>query len=329
MKLTVLGAGCWGLTLAWLLTENFEKVTVWGRHVDLSEELLTKKSVTKPLQIQLKDKVEITSDLEAAVKDADIILLVVATSGIREVSKNLAKIGLCSKQILVNTSKGLELPSLMRMSEVIKEELPDVNLAVLSGPTLAKEVLAGCPTAASVACENMDIARYIQEKLTVPSKFRLYTNDDMIGVELGGSLKNVIAIASGFAGALELGDNCKGALLTRGMAEIVRISTALGAKPSTLYGLSGMGDLIATCSSPLSRNYTVGSMIGKGKKIDDILKELGSVAEGVKTSKAVCGLAKKLNLEAPISTAIYEAVYTDIAPAEVLEKLMNRKLKQE
>ncbi len=329
MKLTVLGAGCWGLTLAWLLTDNFDKVTVWGRHVDLSEELLTKKSVSKPLEIKLKDKVEVTSDLELAVSDADIILLVVATSGIREVSKNLAKIGLSKNQILVNTSKGLELPSLMRMSEVIRQELPDVNLAILSGPTLAKEVLMGCPTAASVACDDMDIARFVQEKLTVPSKFRLYTNDDVIGVELGGSLKNVIAIASGFAGALNLGDNCKGALLTRGMAEIVRISLALGAKPSTLYGLSGMGDLIATCSSPLSRNYTVGSMIGKGKKIDDILKELGSVAEGVKTSKAVCELAKKMNIEVPISTAIYEAVYTDITPKEVLEKLMNRKLKQE
>ena len=333
MKLTVLGAGCWGLTLTWLLTDNFDEVCVWGRHVDISEELRTKKHASKPLEIQLKDKVEVTSDLEKAVENADIILLVVATSGIREVCQNLAKLnngqGLKENQILVNTSKGLELPSLMRMSQVMKEELPNANIAVLSGPTLAKEVLAGCPTAASVACENMDIARCIQEKLTVPSKFRLYTNDDMIGVELGGSLKNVIAIASGFAGALNLGDNCKGALLTRGMAEIVRISTALGAKPSTLYGLSGMGDLIATCSSPLSRNYTVGSMIGKGKKIDDILKELGSVAEGVKTSKAVCGLAKKLNLEAPISTAIYEAVYTDIAPAEVLEKLMNRKLKQE
>lgn len=329
MKLTVLGAGCWGLTLAWLLTDNFDKVTVWGRHVDLSEELLTKKSVSKPLEIKLKDKVEVTSDLELAVSDADIILLVVATSGIREVSKNLAKIGLSKNQILVNTSKGLELPSLMRMSEVIRQELPDVNLAILSGPTLAKEVLMGCPTAASVACDDMDIARFVQEKLTVPSKFRLYTNDDVIGVELGGSLKNVIAIASGFAGALNLGDNCKGALLTRGMAEIVRISLALGAKPSTLYGLSGMGDLIATCSSPLSRNYTVGSMIGKGKKIDDILKELGSVAEGVKTSKAVCELAKKMNIDAPISTAIYEAVYTDITPKEVLEKLMNRKLKQE
>lgn len=329
MKLTVLGAGCWGLTLAWLLTDNFEKVTVWGRHVDLSEELLTKKSVSKPLEIKLKDKVEVTSDLEAAVKDAEVILLVVATSGIREVSKNLAKIGLSENQILVNTSKGLELPSLMRMSEVIKQEIPNVNLAILSGPTLAKEVLMGCPTAASVACGNMDTARFIQEKLTVPSKFRLYTNDDVIGVELGGSLKNVIAIASGFAGALNLGDNCKGTLLTRGMAEIVRISVALGAKPATLYGLSGMGDLIATCSSPLSRNYTVGSMIGKGKKIDDILKELGSVAEGVKTSKAVCELAKKLNIEVPISSAIYEAVYTDITPQEILKKLMNRKLKQE
>ena len=329
MKLTVLGAGCWGLTLTWLLTNNFEKVTVWGRDVDISDELRTKKSVKKPIEIQLQDKVEVTSDLEKAVLDADIILLVVATSGIREVCKNLAKIGLKKHQILVNTSKGLELPSLMRMSEVMKEELPDANIAILSGPTLAKEVLAGCPTAASVACENMEIAKYVQEKLTVPSKFRLYTNDDVIGVELGGSLKNVIAIASGFAGALNLGDNCKGALLTRGMAEIVRISVALGAKPATLYGLSGMGDLIATCSSPLSRNYTVGSMIGKGKKINDILSELGSVAEGVKPSKAVCELAKKLNLEVPVSAAIYEAVYTEITPQEVLDKLMNRKLKQE
>lgn len=329
MKLTVLGAGCWGLTLTWLLSDNFEKVCVWGRHVDISEELRTKKSVTKPIEIQLEDKVEITSDLEEAVKDADIILLVVATSGIREVCKNLAKIGLNKNQVLVNTSKGLELPTLKRMSEVMKEELPEANIAILSGPTLAKEVLAGCPTAASVACENLEIAKSVQEKLSVPSKFRLYTNDDLIGVELGGSLKNVIAIASGFAGALELGDNCKGTLLTRGMAEIVRISTAMGAKTATLYGLSGMGDLIATCSSPLSRNYTVGAMIGKGKKIDDILSELGSVAEGVKTSKAVCELAKKLNIEVPVSQAIYDAVYTDITPKEILDKLMNRKLKQE
>lgn len=330
MKLTVLGAGCWGLTLAWLLTDNFDKVCVWGREVDISDELRNQKRTSKPIEIQLKDKVEITSDLENAVKDADIILLVVATSGIRDVCNKLAKIGLKDNQVLVNTSKGLELPSLMRMSEVMKEELPDANLAILSGPTLAKEVLMGCPTAASIACEGKpEVAKFLQEKLTVPSKFRLYTNDDVIGLELGGSLKNVIAIASGFAHAMKLGDNCRGALLTRGMAEVTRVSVALGAKPATLYGLSGMGDLIATCSSPMSRNFTVGSMLGQGKKIDDILKELGSVAEGVKTSKAVCELAKKLGIEVPISEAIYEAVYTDITPQELLDKLMNRKLKGE
>lgn len=329
MKLTVLGAGCWGLTLAWLLTDNFDEVCVWGRDVDLSEDLRKNKRATKPLTVQLKDKVQITSDLKQAIDNADIILIVVATSGIRDVCIKLREAGIKDEQILVNTSKGLELPSLMRMSEVIKQELPNSKLVVLSGPTLAKEVLNGQPTAASVASTDADAAEFAQKHLTVPGKFRLYTNADVIGVELGGSLKNVIAIASGFADAMNLGDNCRGALLTRGMAEIVRISLALGANPSTLYGLSGMGDLIATCSSPMSRNYTVGSMLGKGKKIDDILAELGSVAEGVKTSKAVCELAAKLEMEVPVATAIYEAVYTDITPEQVLEKLMNRKLKRE
>ncbi len=329
MKLTVLGPGCWGLTLAWLLTNNFEEVTVWGRTSDISEELRQYKRTTKSLTVQLDNKVEITDNLSKAIDGADIILLVVATSGIRPVCRQLKTAGLKDNQILVNLSKGLELPSLKRMSEVIKDELPDSKLVILSGPTLAKEILNGCPTAASVASEDMAAAEFVQKHLNVPSKFRLYTNSDVIGVELGGSLKNVIAIASGFADAMKLGDNCRGSLLTRGMAEIVRVSVALGASPSTLYGLSGMGDLIATCSSPFSRNFTVGSMLGQGKKIDDILNELGSVAEGVKTSKALCELAKKLNLEVPVSSAIYEAVYTDITPKEVLEKLMNRKLRKE
>lgn len=329
MKLTVLGPGCWGLTLAKLLTPNFDRVCIWGRESDISEELRTKKRAEKPLVVQLEQHTEITSDLKEAVSDADFILMVIATSGIRAVSKQLAEVGLRDEQILVNTSKGLELPSLMRMSEVIKQELPNIKPVILSGPTLAREVLDGLPTAASVACEDEEKALKAQKYLTVSGKFRLYTNSDVIGVELGGSLKNVIAIASGFADEMGLGDNCRGALLTRGMAEIVRVSTALGANPATLYGLSGMGDLIATCSSPLSRNYTVGSMLGKGKKIDDILNELGSVAEGVKTSKAVCELAQKLGIETPVSSAIYEAVYTDITPQDVLEKLMNRKLKKE
>ena len=329
MKLTVIGAGCWGLTLAWLLTDNFEQVTVWGRAQDLSEDLLKNKHTSKPLEVQLADKVEVTSNLSAAIDGADIILNVVATSGTRNVCENLKKSGIKSEQILVNASKGIELPSLMRMSEVIKDVLPEQKLAILSGPTLAKEVLAGKPTAACVACEDMQVAEFVQKACNVPDRFRLYTNSDVIGVELGGSLKNVIAIASGFAHEMGLGDNCAGALLTRGMAEIVRVSITLGANPSTLYGLSGMGDLIATCSSPMSRNYTVGAMLGKGKKIDDILRELGSVAEGVKTSKAICELAKKLDIDVPVSNAIYEAVYTDITPKELLSKLMNRKLKEE
>ena len=329
MKLTVLGPGCWGLTLAWLLTDNFEEVCVWGRTADISDELKQYKRTTKPLPVQLSDKVEITDNLSSAINGADIILLVVATSGIRPVCKQLKEAGLKDNQILVNLSKGLELPSLKRMSEVIKDELPTSKLAILSGPTLAKEILNGCPTAASVASDDMEVAEFVQKHCNVPSKFRLYTNSDVIGVELGGSLKNVIAISSGFADAMKLGDNCRGSLLTRGMAEIVRVSVALGASPSTLYGLSGMGDLIATCSSPFSRNFTVGSMLGQGKKIDEILSELGSVAEGVKTSKALCELAEKLGLEVPVSSAIYEAVYTDITPEEVLNKLMNRKLRNE
>lgn len=329
MKLTVLGAGCWGLTLAWLLTDNFDEVCVWGRTCDLNEDLIQNKHCSKPLEVQLDKSVKITDNLQEAIKDAEIILSVVATVGVRDVCEKLKQAGIKNEQIVVNASKGLELNTLMRMSEVIKDVLPEQRLAILSGPTLAKEVLAGKPTAASVACEDMETAKFVQQTCNVPNRFRLYTNNDVIGVELGGSLKNVIAIASGFAHTMDLGDNCMGSLLTRGMAEIVRISVKLGAKPSTLYGLSGMGDLIATCSSPMSRNYTVGSMLGKGKKINDILAELGSVAEGVKTSKAVCDLAKKLGEEVPVSSAIYEAVYTDITPQEVLSKLMNRKLKEE
>ena len=329
MKLTVLGPGCWGLTLAWLLNDNFEDITIWGRESDLNEDLVVNKHCSKPLEVQLDKKVEFTSNLKEAIDGADIILSVVATGGVRPVCEQLKAAGINPNTPLVNASKGLELNSLMRMSEVIKDVLPEQKVVILSGPTLAREVLEGKPTAASVACEDMEVAEFVQKACNVPNKFRLYTNSDVIGVELGGSLKNVIAIASGFAHSMNLGDNCMGTLLTRGMAEIVRLSVKLGASPSTLYGLSGMGDLIATCSSPYSRNYTVGSLLGQGKKINDILAELGSVAEGVKTSKAVCDLAKKLGEEVPVSSAMYEAVYTDITPQEVLSKLMNRKLKEE
>ena len=329
MKLAVLGLGCWGLVLTKLLTPKFDDVWGWSRKQDLSDELLKEKKSKIPFVVELDKRVNITHNLKDAIEGADIILLVVSTSAIRSVCEQLKDVGIKSSQILVNTSKGLELPSLKRMSEVIKEVLPLQKFAVLSGPTLAREVLEGKPTAASVASDDMKVAKFVQENLNVDTKFRLYTNSDVAGVEFGGSLKNVIAIAAGFLSELDLGDNAKGAILTRGMAEIVRVGTALGANASTFWGLSGMGDLIATCSSPLSRNHTVGRMLAKGKKIEDILSELGSVAEGVKTSKAICELSEKLNIDTPISHAIYQAVYSQENSKEIFMNLMLRSLKAE
>lgn len=329
MKIAVIGLGCWGLVLTKLLTNNFETVYGWSRKEDLSKELLETGKTHVPFEVSLDEKVKITSNMKEAIENADVILLVVSTSAIRPVCKQLKEAGIKDDQILVNTSKGLELPSLKRMSEVIKDELPNQKFAVLSGPTLAKEVLMGYPTAASVASDDIETAKSVQKMLTVKDKFRLYTNTDMIGVELGGSLKNVIAIAAGFLDEMNFGDNSKGALLARGMAEIARVAIQLGANPSTMWGLSGMGDLIATCSSHLSRNNTVGRLLAQGKKIDDILADLGSVAEGVKTSRAVCELAEKLNIEVPISNAIYKAVYSKENSKEIFLSLMNRELKGE
>ena len=329
MKLAVLGAGSWGLTLAWLLDENFDDIYVWGRSEDFTPEFLATKKKSYPIEVQLPQKTVITQDLKETIKDAEIILLVVSTAGTRPVCELIKNAGVKPSQIIVNASKGIELPSLKTLSSVISDVLPDNPVAILSGPTLAMEVLKGLPTAASIACKDLAVAEYLQKYFNVPNRFRIYTNTDVTGVELGGSLKNVVAIASGFVDAKKFGCNSRGAILTRGFAEIVRVSLALGANPSTLYGLSGMGDLIATCSSPLSRNYQVGYKLGQGKKLDDILKELGAIAEGVKTSKALCELAEKLGMEVPLSQSVYQAVYSDIPHEQLLGNLMNRKFKSE
>ncbi len=329
MKLAVLGAGSWGLTLAAMLDNNFDDIWVWGREEDFTPEFIETKKKTYPIEVQLPQKTVLTKSMKDAIENAEIILLVVSTAGTRPVCELIKEAGVKPSQIIVNASKGIELPSLKTLSKVIKEVLPDNQVAVLSGPTLAVEVLKGLPTAASIACDDIETAEYLQKYFNVPNRFRVYANNDVTGVELGGSLKNVVAIASGFVDAKNFGCNSRGAILTRGFAEIVRIGLALGANPSTLYGLSGMGDLIATCSSPLSRNYQVGYKLGQGKKLDDILNELGAIAEGVKTSQALCALAKKLGMEAPLSEAVYAAVYTDISHEELLAKIMNRKLKAE
>ena len=253
MKLTVLGLGCWGLVLTKLLTGNFDEVCGWSREQDLSEELVKFKRTTKPFNVQLNEKVKITSNLKEAIDGADIILLVVATSAIRPVCKQLKEAGIKDEQILVNASKGLEQGTLKRMSEVILDELPTQKIAVLSGPTLALEVLEGQPTAASVAANDLEIAKKVQKALNVPNKFRLYTNDDMIGVELGGSLKNVIAIAAGFIDEMKFGDNSKGALLARGMAEIVRVSVHLGANPFNFVGVIRHGRFNCNLQQPFEQ----------------------------------------------------------------------------
>ncbi len=329
MKLAVLGAGSWGLTLAWMLEDNFDDIYVWGRKEDLTPEFLETKKKTYPIEVQLPEKAVITGDMKEALKDAEIVLMVVSTAGTRPVCELMKEADLKTTQIVVNASKGIELPSLKTLSKVIKDVLPNNPVAVLSGPTLAIECLKGLPTAASIACENIEVAEYLQQYFNVPNRFRIYTNTDVVGVELGGSLKNVVAIASGYVDAKHFGHNARGAILTRGFAEIVRIGLALGANPSTLYGLSGMGDLIATCSSPLSRNYQVGYKLGEGKQLEDILKELGAIAEGVKTSQALCELAKKLGMETPLSQTVYNAVYGKMTHEELLSSLMNRKFKSE
>ena len=329
MKLAVLGAGSWGLTLASMLENNFDDIYVWGRKEDFTPEFFETKKKTYPIEVQLPMKTVLTQDMEETIKDAEILLLVVSTAGTRPVCELIKKAGVKPEQIIVNASKGIELPSLKTLSKVISEVLPNNPIAVLSGPTLAVEVLKGLPTAASMACKDIKVAEYLQQYFNVPHRFRIYTNTDVVGVELGGSLKNVVAIASGFVDALQLGCNSRGAILTRGFAEIVRVGLALGANPSTLYGLSGMGDLIATCSSPLSRNYQVGYRLGKGEKIKEISKELGAIAEGVETSKALCELANQLDIETPISEAVYNAVFTDMTREEIIASIMNRKVKQE
>lgn len=326
MKLTVLGAGSWGLTLTWLLAHRFDRVSLWGRAQSLDDELVNTKCCAKPVSVQLASSVMVTSDLSAAIDGADIVLNAVATKGVREVCQQLKVCGVKSEQILLNASKGLELPSLMRMSEVIHEVLPEQKVAVLSGPTIAKEVLDGKPTAACVASVDMATAKMVQQTCSVNDRFRLYTNCDVVGVELGGSLKNVIAIAAGLVHALKLGDNCLAAMLTRGIAEIARISVRLGADLQTIYGLAGLGDLITTCTSSMSRNYTVGFMLGCGKKLTEILANLGAVAEGVNTARAVYLLVQQLGLETPILQAVYQLLYTDIDPYSLISQLMNRKL---
>ncbi|MEW5821275.1 MAG: NAD(P)H-dependent glycerol-3-phosphate dehydrogenase, partial [Cyanobacteriota bacterium] len=326
MNIAVLGPGSWGLTISWLLANSKDQITIWGlpQFIKPIEE---NRSVKKPVTVTIPDNVHLTDNLAEATNKADIILFVVPSDAVRPVATELKAAAISKDTILVSLAKGFELSTLFRMSEVLKQEMPDNPVATLSGPTLAMEILANKPTAASIASEEEDVARYVQKALYRENILRLYTNKDLIGVELGGSLKNVIAIATGFAYALDLGHNTIGAIITRGLAEIVRLSVKLGANPSTLYGLSGIGDLIATCNSPTSRNYRVGNALARGQKIDDIVANLGSVAEGVNTAEAVYKLSEKYNIEMPLSKEVLRLIRGEVSPKEAICNMMTRELK--
>jgi glycerol-3-phosphate dehydrogenase (NAD(P)+) len=328
-KLAILGAGSWGLTLAWLAASDHANVWLWDRKPEKVEAMRRDRKVLFPVPVILPPDLHLTDSLTEAVDGADVILLVVTVGGTRDVLRQLRDdVGLNKDVILVNASKGIEFPGLKRMSEVFAEEMPNNPYAVLSGPTLALEILNGLPTACSIACKDIEIAEALQQYLS-HDLFRLYSNSDVTGVELGGALKNIFAIASGYMKAKNLGDNALGALLTRGLAEMTRFSMALGADQKTLYGMSGLGDLLATANSPLSRNYQVGARLAKGETLEQILSDLKVVAEGVKTTHAVYEMSQKMGLETPIVQMVEMCLSGPFSEKMIIKSLMSRKLKSE
>lgn len=331
IKIGVVGAGSWGTTLANLLGEKGFKVDHWVFEAEVRKQIQEHRENRVFLPgFTLSPNIFPTDDLAHVVSGKDIVLIVVPSHFMRETAKKTAG-NISKKTIIVSASKGIENKTHLTMSGVLKETLPEIpedNFAVLSGPSFAREVAAKVPTLIAVASNDKKTADYVQHVFATPN-FRVYTSSDMIGVELGGSVKNVIAIAAGIADGLGLGLNTRAALITRGLTEMRRLGIKLGANPRTFTGLAGVGDLILTCTGDLSRNHTVGKQIGEGKKLKAILSEMRMVAEGVKTARSVYNLSEKLGVEMPISNEIYHILYDDFSPKEALYRLMTRDLKQE
>lgn len=330
-KVGILGAGSWGIALSVLLHSNQHQISMWEFDHNEMVKLLDKREHTKKLpDIKVPDPVEITDDINKVVKGKEVLLLALPSHTIREVAKKLSGIDL-EDPIIVNLAKGIENNRLCRMSEVLVQELPKNShnkIATLSGPCHAEEVARGIATSVVVAGFDEKIVKKIQQ-LFMNQYFRVYTNSDLVGVELGGSLKNVIAIASGICDGLKLGDNTKGALLTRGLAEMIRLGEKMGAKARTFAGLSGMGDLITTCMSQHSRNRFVGEQLGQGKSLKQVLKQMVMVAEGVNTTRSAFQLARKFQVEMPITEQVYRILFEDKNPKQVLLDLMSRNPKSE
>ncbi|MFJ7826233.1 NAD(P)H-dependent glycerol-3-phosphate dehydrogenase [Psychrobacillus sp. NPDC096623] len=330
-KVTVLGAGSWGTALAMVLANNDHDCLLWSHRNEQATEINTEHTNRKYLpDTILPANLRATSDFQRAIKHADVIVIAVPTKAIREVCQNMLPF-LDEKKLFVHVSKGIEPDSLKRISEMIEDELSkDVMeaIVVLSGPSHAEEVVLKHPTTITVASENMSAAEKVQD-LFMNKYFRVYTNDDVIGVEIGAALKNVIALAAGIVDGLGYGDNAKAALITRGLAEISRLGISLGAQAYTFSGLTGMGDLIVTCTSVHSRNWRAGNMLGKGATLEKVLDEMGMVVEGVRTTKAAYQLATKQQVDMPITAALYSVLFEQVNPKEAVDILMHRTKKHE
>ncbi len=324
-RIAVLGAGSWALGISLLLHDNGHEVTIWSALQEELEQIDQHHENPNYLPgIRIPADIHTEPDIAKAVSGKDVIVLAVASKYIRNTAKLLNGL-IPDGQILVNLAKGIESDSLSPLSEVIREEVPNANICVLSGPSHAEEVASKLPTLVTIAGNDMETAKYLQSIFASPV-FRVYTSDDVMGIEIGGALKNVIALAAGMADGLGYGDNIKAALITRGIREISRLATCMGAKMQTLYGLSGMGDLIVTCASMHSRNRRAGILIGQGKTMEEAVEEVHMVVEGIVSAKAALQLAEKYQVEMPIVAQVNRVLFDHLPVREAVDNLMMRDL---
>ena len=321
-NISIIGSGTWGMALSLLLYKKGQTVKVWSAIPEEVAMLREKREHKNLPGVPIPEDMEITGDLEDCVKSAELMVLSVPSVFTRQTARKM-KPYVAEGQIIVNVAKGIEETTLMTLSEQIEEEIPQANVAVLSGPSHAEEVGRGIPTTCVVGARDRKTAEYIQN-IFMCKVFRVYTSPDIMGIELGGSLKNVIALAAGVADGLGYGDNTKAALITRGMAEITRLALKMGAHVETMYGLSGVGDLIVTCASMHSRNRRAGILIGQGKSMEEAMKEVQMVVEGVYSAKAAAALADKYEVQMPITKEINKVLFEGMAASEAVENLMLR-----
>ncbi|MBW2466784.1 MAG: NAD(P)-dependent glycerol-3-phosphate dehydrogenase [Deltaproteobacteria bacterium] len=330
----VIGAGSWGTALAKLLSDKGCRITLWAHRREQVEEILSEReNLTYLPGFKLYENITATADIREAVSGQPVVVMVVPSHGYRDVFRLLLPY-LSSGTHVISAVKGIENDTLMTMDQVMEDELsrlespPELHLGVLAGPSFAKEVAAGVPTAVSVAAKTKEEAVFFQEFFNAPL-FRVYACTDLIGLELGGALKNIVAIAAGISDGLGYGTNTRAALITRGLAEISRLGIAMGADPITFSGLSGLGDLVLTCTGDLSRNRSVGLKLGQGKNLSTILSEMNMVAEGVMTTRSAWNLASKMGVEMPILEQVYQVLYKDKPCNEAVRDLLARTLKPE